>query len=155
MRQPFEQLRCAQRELRIRAQIDGARHGKQCLDGPLMYGGRHAQYAGQIDRQHRAKSVRAKSETVDGPGGYDHDGGPGQSGARIVQRHRDGTGSYQDALTEKGVPMGADSPQVLAAARLNVFDVHAVGLSGRRRGFAVQREARNITAVGSHRSCRH
>src|SRR6202011_4122497 len=84
------------------------------------------------------------------PGGDDHHGGPREGSARIVQSHRDGTGGYQDALTENGVPVSADSPQVLAAARLNVFDVHAVGLSGRRR-FAVQRETRDIPPVGSHR----
>jgi hypothetical protein len=91
----------------------------------------------EIDRQHVALRVRAKSKTVNRSRRYDDEGRPIQLRLQFLDDNACRSRGEQYALTQLGMPMRADLPKIFAAAGLNVFDVHRSGYASRRTLLAV------------------
>src|SRR5260370_22142087 len=84
-------------------------------------------------------TVVMESEAMTGARRDDDHGGSLELGLRRLEVGDHGTRCDVHALAQARVTMTADLPQILAAARLNVFDVQRISRPNCSRCFAVQR----------------
>jgi hypothetical protein len=136
--QTFQHLRRAIHERRVEAEIAHAGRREQLFYRRLM--GRCGQFSQmlKVDGQYVTLRIGAKPKAVDRCRRYDYQRRALEIRAYFLNDDAGRPGGEQKALTQLGMPVRADLPEIFTAAGLNIFDVHGPRYAGRSAMLTVE-----------------